>query len=79
MNHHYVEDRDKTLEDLWDKFGDIPMNPETERIERDFCYDNGNVIFPAGTHREDIWHWFDERYSQGVYYLMYKTDMKKTM
>lgn len=27
--------------------------------------------FPAGTHREDIWHWFDERHSKGVTYLMY--------
>lgn len=27
--------------------------------------------FPAGTHREEIWYWFDERYSKGVYGLIY--------
>lgn len=27
--------------------------------------------FPAGTHREDIWHWFDERHSRGVAYLLH--------
>lgn len=39
---------------LWSEFGDIPMDPETECIEipwRDF---------EAGTHREDIWHWFEK-------------------
>ena len=40
------------------------MNPETECIEVEF------QGFPAGTHREEIWHWFDERYSKGVAGLM---------
>lgn len=56
------------VEALWDIFGNIPMNPETECIEDSFLY------FPAGTHREDIWEWFDERYEAGVYGLMYQTD-----
>lgn len=56
---------DHELRELWDRFGDVPMNPETECIESDF------EIWPAGTHREDIWHWFDERYSGGVYELLY--------
>lgn len=60
-----LTDRDEALEKLWAEFGDIPMNPETERIEEPF------LSFPAGTHREEIWHWFDERYSKGVAYLMY--------
>lgn len=60
-----IKDRDAQLEELWDAFGDIPMNPETEKIEEDF------LVFPAGTDREDIWHWFDERYSKGVAYLLY--------
>ena len=58
--------RDARIEDLWHMFGDIPMDPETETMEEDF------LIFPAGTHREEIWHWFDERYSKGVYGLMFK-------
>ena len=58
--------RDARIEELWHMFGDIPMDPETEIMEEDF------LTFPAGTHREEIWHWFDERYSKGVHELMFK-------
>lgn len=58
-------DRDKELEELWVQFGDVPMDLDTECIEEAFGE------FPAGTHCEDIWHWFDERHSKGVAYLMY--------
>lgn len=51
--------------DQWSEFGDVPMNPETECIECDW---NG---FPAGTHREEIWHWFEETYNVRVADLMY--------
>lgn len=30
--------------------------------------------FEEGTSREDIWHWFDEKHSKGVYFLLYKYD-----
>lgn len=56
-------DEDIRLEELWKKFGDIPMDPETECIEEDFLH------FPAGTERMEIWHWFDEHHSVGVAYL----------
>lgn len=58
-------ERDTALEKLWEEFGDVPMNPETECMEAPF------LDFPAGTFREDIWRWFDERHSKGVAYLMY--------
>lgn len=45
---------------LWEEFGDIPMNPETEYIEEKWC------CFPAGTHREKIWHWFEETFDVSV-------------
>ena len=54
------------VKELWSEFGDVPMDPEIECIEVE---QNG---FLPGTHREEIWHWFEERYSQGVYYLLYK-------
>lgn len=57
--------RDEKLEKLWAEFGDIPMDPETECIEEPF------MRWGAGTHREEIWHWFDDRYSNGVAYLLY--------
>ena len=72
MNNHKVvatrwtqEQCDYALKQLWAELTDIPMNPETERMEAPFLH------FPAGTEREDIWHWFDERYSKGVASLLY--------
>lgn len=55
-----LRDRDEYLEDLWWQLEDIPMNPETECIDAPF------FIWSQGTHREEIWHWFDKRYSRGV-------------
>lgn len=60
-----LEDRDDELDELWRRFVDVPMNPYTKRIERPF------LEWKAGTHREEIWRWFDQRYSKGVAYLMY--------
>ena len=48
------------IEDLWLEFGDVPMNPKTECIEEEW---NG---FSAGTHREEIWHWFEETFNISV-------------
>lgn len=56
----------KTAEELWLELGDVPMNPETECIEISW------LGFPAGTHREDIWHWFEKTFNIAVYDLMYK-------
>ena len=55
------------IDDLWKEFGDIPMNPETECLEFDFVVkkqdsDEAITVFEAGTHREDIWHWFEETF-----------------
>lgn len=46
--------------ELWRRFGDVPMNPDTEEIEEDW---NG---FLRGTFREDIWHWFEETFDISV-------------
>lgn len=59
-----LAERDKRLEDLWLMLGDVPMNQETECIEEPF------LRFEAGTHREEIWRWFDNRHSKGVGWLM---------
>lgn len=67
-----LEERDRELEELWNQFGDTPMDPETEKIEEPF------VDFPAGTDREDIWHWFDLRHSRGVAYLLYGDGVDRT-
>ncbi len=54
-----------TVNDLWNEFGDIPMNPETEKLEENW---NG---FGIGTYREEIWRWFEETFHIRVYDLMY--------
>ena len=66
-----LENRDRVLEMMWNDLEDVPMNPETECIEEDY------YCFPAGTNREEIWHWFDERYSRGVVHLLYRTGLKQ--
>ena len=60
-----IKERDKELKELWYNLEDVPYNSDTECIEADFG------IWKAGTEREEIWHWFDERYSKGVYALLY--------
>jgi hypothetical protein len=62
---HFSRDySDSELEQMWADIEDIPVDPETEEIEIPV------LGFPAGTHREEIWYWFDERYSAGVSGLM---------
>ena len=60
-----IAERDKLLEQLWGGLEDIPMDCDTECIEAPF------LDFPVGTYREEIWHWFDERHSKGISYLLY--------
>lgn len=45
---------------LWEEFGNVPMDPETECIEMPW------QGFPAGTHREEVWHWFEETFGVSV-------------
>ena len=67
---------DEALEDLWDgEFEDV-LFVEDENSD-DSCYlvlasdwDNGFCNFPAGTTRDDIWHWFDSHHSKGVGWLL---------
>lgn len=59
---------DSLLEDLWKTLTDVPMNPETEDMDEDW------FIFPKGTNRESIWHWFDEQHSKGIGWMMENVD-----
>lgn len=61
-----LKERDQLLEILWDQFEDCPMDPDTEKMCEAFLH------FPAGTDREEIWKWFDERHSKGVVHLLYR-------
>lgn len=55
---------DEQLETLWGILGEIPVN-DNDELERSF------IDFPAGTPKEEVWKWFDDRHSKGVYVLMY--------
>lgn len=50
----------ENIQELWDKLEDHPYDPYTECITAPY------VIFPAGTHREAIWHWFEESFGISV-------------
>ena len=63
-----LKERDKVLARLWDEFEDVPFD-EDENGEMVLSGDW--FIFNAGTVREDIWKWFDERYSTGVASLLH--------
>lgn len=60
LNESYEFQRAEYIKNLWLEFGDIPMNPDTECIEEEW---NG---FAAGTHREEIWSWFEDFYGISV-------------
>jgi hypothetical protein len=47
------------LEKMWEEFGDIPTNSDDE-IEVDF------YGWEKGTYRFDIWHWFDEKFTNAI-------------
>ena len=63
-----IEESDALLEKLWQSVADTPYDPESE------CFEEAVLSFPAGTHREELWRWFDERYSKGVAHLIYGYD-----
>ena len=60
-----LRDQDEALEELWDRFSDVPVDLDTE------CIEAGFLGWGPGIHREEIWAWFDQRYSKGVAYLLY--------
>lgn len=55
---------DAQIEEIWEMFTDVPID-ESERLEAEW------FGFPAGTSKYDIWQWFDEHYSKGIYELVY--------
>lgn len=48
-----------SAEELWSKLGDIPTDSD-DKIEENFFH------FDVGTHREEIWHWFEDTYDISI-------------
>ena len=65
--------RDTEMEQRWCELENILFD-ELENgelvISKDWLH------FEKGTEREEIWHWFDENHSKGVYYLLYEYEIK---
>ena len=61
--------RKETIEALWEEFGDCCID-DNECIDSSFCG------WEFGTHREEIWHWFDAQYAEfgGVHALMFPSE-----
>ncbi len=55
----WATSQDTILEYVWATLEDVNTDEE-ECTEQDW------FIFHAGTHREEIWEWFDKHYNMGV-------------
>ena len=42
------------LNKLWGQLGNVPVN-DNDELDADFLH------FPKGTHREEVWHWFEDQ------------------
>ena len=56
-------ENDRKIEKMWEELTDVPVD-EDECLDVDWQYWN------KGTHREEIWYWFDEHHSKGIGWLM---------
>lgn len=62
-----MKNPDKPFEDKWREFEDV-------LLDEDECLVNNWWLFEKGTHREEIWHYFDEHHTKGVHYLLYEME-----
>ncbi len=69
-----LAERDAELEKLWAELADVPFD-DGDPLKHDMVLAETWRQFKAGTSREDIWHWFDERHSKGVYYLLHGAEI----
>lgn len=69
--HKCKEDlNDREIEKLWDELEDVPIDEEE-------CLDIDWKGWSKGTHREEIWYWFDVHHSKGVGWLMNEYESKE--
>lgn len=69
-------ERDKGIEKIWLEMTDVAFDND--------CDDNTGMvlaedyhIWKSGTGRDEIWHWFNTKHSQGVAYLLH--DFRKSV
>ena len=54
---------DEKLEELWDRLSEVAIDEEE-------CICDKFLNFEKGSHREDVWKWFDKLRSKGAAYLV---------
>jgi len=59
MSNETDKNLNRRAEEIWEKLGDVP-------IDEDECIDEVFMDFDIGTHREDIWHWIEEKFDVSV-------------
>lgn len=66
----------RMVERLWKDLTDVPFQEDEDGrliFEKEYVMKCGTRVIktlPAGTDREEIWHWFDEMHPKGVAYLL---------
>lgn len=60
--------KQEIVKEMWDNMEDIPFDEDTEG---NLILGEDYEIWPKGTEREEIWHWFDENYENGITNLLY--------
>jgi hypothetical protein len=71
METGYYE-MDEFILRMWDDFSDAPF--DESNTSSGLALSSDWHIFTKGTDREEIWHWFDSKYSKGVHNLLYGDD-----
>ena len=74
----------RMIEGFWKNLSDVPFAEDEDGrliLEKEYKLMFGSkeiAVFPAGTDREEIWHWFDESHPKGVVYLMNGIEAEKS-
>ena len=61
--------QNELVEAMWETLTDV-------NIDEEECVEQNWFVFPEGTYREEIWHWFDEHHSKGVGWLMNEYELE---
>lgn len=50
------------LYSLWESFGEIPVATGDGELDEE-CLEEPFLHFPKGTHREEVWKWFETQHA----------------
>ena len=73
MEKEKIQNNDLEIEKLWEELEDVPFD---EDEYKDLILSEDWYHFKAGTEREEIWKWFDQKHSKGVAWLLYQKNTR---